>query len=98
MYDYIRNRVIVNGIDARGVGIKDLILPGKIKDILNQVVEAEKVAQVNQTSNRERTGGWVQGRYIYSILKRFFLSGPRDLIMNYSDKISENIDNIPMYY
>jgi len=38
-----------------GVGVKDLILPGDMKDILNQVVEAEKVAQSNVIRRREET-------------------------------------------
>ncbi len=55
VYDYIRARVTDNGIEVRGVGIKDLILPGEMKDILNQVVEAEKVAQANVIKRREET-------------------------------------------
>ena len=37
------------------VGIKDVILPGDMKEILNQVVEAEKVAQANIIKRREET-------------------------------------------
>jgi regulator of protease activity HflC (stomatin/prohibitin superfamily) len=43
------------GLQLEGVGIKDLILPGDMKDILNQVVEAEKVAQANVIKRREET-------------------------------------------
>jgi regulator of protease activity HflC (stomatin/prohibitin superfamily) len=37
------------------VGIKDLILPGEMKEILNQVVQAEKAAQANVIRRREET-------------------------------------------
>ena len=39
----------------RSVGVKDVILPGEMKTILNQVVEAEKVAQANLIRRREET-------------------------------------------
>lgn len=37
------------------MGVKDVILPGDMKEILNQVVEAEKVAQANVIRRREET-------------------------------------------
>jgi regulator of protease activity HflC (stomatin/prohibitin superfamily) len=37
------------------VGVKDVILPGEMKVILNQVVEAEKIAQANLIRRREET-------------------------------------------
>ena len=43
------------GIDIKSVGIKDIILPGEMKDILNQVVLAEKTAQANNIRRREET-------------------------------------------
>jgi len=36
-----------------GVGVKDVILPGEMKDILNAVVQAEKSAQANVIRRRE---------------------------------------------
>ena len=44
-----------NGLAVRSVGVKDVILPGEMKTILNQVVEAEKVAQANLIRRREET-------------------------------------------
>ena len=44
-----------HGITLKSVGIKDVILPGEMKDILNRVVEAEKVAQANLIKRREET-------------------------------------------
>lgn len=43
------------GIEFLGAGIKDVILPGEIKDILNKVIEAEKRAQANVITRREET-------------------------------------------
>src|SRR6202008_4208634 len=37
------------------LGVKDVILPGEMKTILNQVVEAEKIAQANLIKRREET-------------------------------------------
>jgi len=44
-----------SGIAVRSVGVKDVILPGEMKTILNQVVEAEKMAQANLIRRREET-------------------------------------------
>lgn len=43
------------GIEFIGAGVKDVILPGDIKDILNKVIEAEKRAQANVITRREET-------------------------------------------
>lgn len=43
------------GIEVVSVGVKDIILPGEMKDILNQVVQAEKAAQANVIKRREET-------------------------------------------
>jgi regulator of protease activity HflC (stomatin/prohibitin superfamily) len=44
-----------SGLAVRSVGVKDVILPGEMKTILNQVVEAEKLAQANLIRRREET-------------------------------------------
>ena len=44
-----------HGIRLASVGVKDVILPGEMKEILNRVVEAEKVAQANLIKRREET-------------------------------------------
>ena len=43
------------GIKMVNVGVKDIILPGEMKDILNHVVETEKAAQANVIRRREET-------------------------------------------
>jgi regulator of protease activity HflC (stomatin/prohibitin superfamily) len=53
--DAVRARVEGHGLAVRSVGVKDVILPGEMKQILNQVVQAEKVAQANLIKRREET-------------------------------------------
>lgn len=43
------------GIETASLGVKDIILPGDMKEILSQVVEAEKSAQANVIRRREET-------------------------------------------
>ena len=43
------------GIKVVSVGVKDIILPGEMKDILNHVVQTEKAAQANVIRRREET-------------------------------------------
>lgn len=50
-----RGKIEEHGIRLASVGIKDVILPGEMKEILNRVVEAEKVAQANLIKRREET-------------------------------------------
>lgn len=53
IFAYVRGRVTELGIEVLGVGVKDVILPGDMKDILNSVVQAEKAAQANVIRRRE---------------------------------------------
>ena len=48
-------QIELHGLKLASVGVKDVILPGEMKTILNQVVEAEKVAQANLIRRREET-------------------------------------------
>jgi regulator of protease activity HflC (stomatin/prohibitin superfamily) len=50
-----RGKIEQHGIRLASVGVKDVILPGEMKEILNRVVEAEKVAQANLIKRREET-------------------------------------------
>ncbi|NJN24227.1 MAG: slipin family protein [Acaryochloridaceae cyanobacterium RL_2_7] len=52
---YIQPKAEAYGITIDSVGVKDIILPGDMKDILCQVVEAEKSAQANVIRRREET-------------------------------------------
>ena len=41
------------GVDVRSVGLKDIVLPGEMKLLLNRVIEAEKAAAANVIMRRE---------------------------------------------
>lgn len=45
------------GLAVSYAGVKDIILPGDVKDIINQVLIAEKKAQANIITRREETAG-----------------------------------------
>ncbi len=52
---FVAKKVAMYGLTLIGVGVKDIILPGEMKTILNQVVEAEKAAKANIIKRREET-------------------------------------------
>jgi regulator of protease activity HflC (stomatin/prohibitin superfamily) len=43
------------GLDVSSVGVKDIILPGDVRELMNRVIEAEKTAQANVIKRREET-------------------------------------------
>jgi len=43
------------GVQLESAGLRDIILPGEMRTILNQVIEAEKRAQANMIARREET-------------------------------------------
>jgi len=51
----IKSKALTYGLEVLDVGIKDIILPGDMKSILNQVVEAQKAAEANLIKRREET-------------------------------------------
>jgi regulator of protease activity HflC (stomatin/prohibitin superfamily) len=51
----VRLEMEAYGVRVGEIALKDIILPGDIRDILNQVVTAEKQAQANLIRRREET-------------------------------------------
>lgn len=51
----VKTRFAEYGISLQSVGVKDIILPGDMKVILNKVVEAQKEAEANLIKRREET-------------------------------------------
>jgi len=43
------------GLKVRGLGLKDIILPGDMKELLNKVTEARKAAEASLITRREET-------------------------------------------
>lgn len=52
---YMLPKLLPYGIALESVGVKDIVLPGEMKTILTQVVQAEKLAQANVIRRREET-------------------------------------------
>ena len=52
---HVRHKLEGYGMEVSGVGIKDIVLPGEMKAILAQVVEASKSAEANVIRRREET-------------------------------------------
>ena len=53
--DNVRRRAGELGLEIASVGIRDVILPGDMKDLMNKVTEAKKAAEANLISRREET-------------------------------------------
>ena len=48
-------RAIEFGVEVTSLGIKDVILPGDIRELLNKVTEARKAAEAAVITRREET-------------------------------------------
>ena len=51
----VRSRVAPFGIEVVSLGIRDVILPGEMKDLMNKVTEAKKAAEASLVTRREET-------------------------------------------
>jgi len=85
-----------SGLAVRSVGVKDIILPGEMKTILNQVVEAEKVAQANLIRRREETAA------TRSLLNTARLMEENPTLLRLKEletleKVTEKVDKITVY-
>lgn len=83
------------GINVLAGGIRDIILPGDVKEIMNQVLVAEKKAQANTILRREETASTrsllntaklMEGNAMLQRLKE----------MEYVEKIAERINTISL--
>lgn len=76
--------------------MKDVILPGEMKEILNRVVEAEKVAQANLIKRREETAA------TRSLLNTARLMDENPTLMRLKEletleKVTAKIDKLTVY-
>ena len=81
------------GIEVFGFGIRDIILPGDVKEIMNQVLVAEKKAQANIIMRREETAS------TRSLLNTAKLMEENAMLwklkeMEYVEKIADKISSI----
>nr|WP_086938513.1 slipin family protein [Thaumasiovibrio occultus] len=84
------------GVVLESVGVKDIILPGEMKAILNQVVEAQKAAEANVIKRREETAAT---RSLHNTAK-VMENNPtlmRLKELEALEKVSEKISNLTVY-
>ena len=89
----VKEKAEALGIEVNGFGIRDIILPGDVKEIMNQVLIAEKKAQANTIMRREETAS------TRSLLNTAKLMEENAMLwklkeMEYVEKIAEKISNI----
>lgn len=51
----VRQRANSFGLEVQSIGIRDLILPGEMRELFNKVIEAKKAAEANIIARREET-------------------------------------------
>jgi regulator of protease activity HflC (stomatin/prohibitin superfamily) len=51
----VAERASAVGLELLDLGLKDLVLPGEMKALLNRVIEAQKEAEANVILRREET-------------------------------------------
>lgn len=83
------------GVQLLNCGVKDIVLPGDIKEIMNQVLIAEKRAQANLITRREETAS------TRSLLNTAKLMEENAMLyklkeMEYVEKIAEKINTISL--
>jgi regulator of protease activity HflC (stomatin/prohibitin superfamily) len=96
IFAYVRGQAGGLGIEVLGVGVKDVILPGEMKDILNGVVQAEKTAQANVIRRREEANA------TRSLLNTARLIEESPVLMRLKElealeKVTEKIDKLTVF-
>jgi len=81
------------GVELRNGGVRDIILPGDMRDMMNQVLMAEKKAQANSIMRREETAS------TRSLLNTAKLMEDNEMLwtlkeMEYVEKIADKISSI----
>lgn len=91
----VRAKTSVLGVEVQDFGIRDIILPGDVKEIMNSVLVAEKKAQANSIMRREETAS------TRSLLNTARLMEENSMLwklkeMEYVEKIAEKINHISL--
>ena len=96
VFNHVRAQMAEQGLEVKSVGVKDIILPGEMKDILNKVVEVQKASEANVIRRREETAAT---RSLLNTAK-LMDSNPTLLRMKeleVLEKVTEKIDQITVY-
>ncbi len=91
----VREKAENLGVEIKDTGVRDIILPGDVKDIMNQVLIAQKKAQANIITRREETAS------TRSLLNTAKLMEENEMLfklkeMEYVEKIAEKINSISL--
>lgn len=83
------------GVEVRDCGVRDVILPGEVKEIMNQVLVAQKKAEANVIMRREETAS------TRSLLNTAKLMEENEMLfklkeMEYVEKIADKINSISL--
>ena len=84
------------GIAVDSVGVKDIILPGDMKDLLGKVVEAEKAAQANVIRRREETNATRSLLNTAKVMESNAVA-LRLKELETLEKVTENVGNLSVY-
>jgi len=81
------------GLTVPSVGVKDIILPGDVRELMNRVIEAEKTAQANVIKRREETAA------TRSLLNTARLMEDNPILLRLKElealeKVSEKVGNV----
>ncbi len=91
--DQVAEKSQILGVEVLNAGVKDIILPGDMKDIMNQVLIAQKQAQANSIMRREETAA------TRNLLNTAKLMEDNEMLlklkeMEYVERIAEKIGEI----
>lgn len=81
------------GLTVSATGVKDIILPGDVRELMNRVIEAEKTAQANVIKRREETAA------TRSLLNTAKLMEDNPILLRLKElealeKVSEKVGNV----
>jgi regulator of protease activity HflC (stomatin/prohibitin superfamily) len=96
IFEHVRGKVDAFGVEVLSVGVKDVILPGEMREILNSVVQAEKAAQANVIRRREESNA------TRSLLNTAKLIEDNPTLMRLKElealeKVTEKIDKLTVF-
>jgi regulator of protease activity HflC (stomatin/prohibitin superfamily) len=91
----LKDKAFNLGVEVRDCGVRDIILPGEVKEIMNQVLVAQKKAEANVIMRREETAS------TRSLLNTAKLMEENSMLfklkeMEYVEKIADKINSISL--
>lgn len=91
----LKDKAFNLGVEIRDCGVRDIILPGEVKEIMNQVLVAQKKAEANVIMRREETAS------TRSLLNTAKLMEENTMLfklkeMEYVEKIADKINSISL--